>query len=187
MKRRLFLAGAALSLALPARALAQGDPDWCFRVTSGSAADFAADLNAMAAANGWAFPLLPASGWNGQQSVAIADISRMDFDVFEIVINQYNAQGQATSSDDRGLHVNARLAPMPGADPTQAAETLAFWEAAITAWFGGGGTQPACPSLTTYTNSAPAEYPSNGGQVWQSTGKTALVSPAPTVRKRLWA
>lgn len=178
MKRRLFLAGLGASLVLPRVAFAQADPDWCFRVTSGSAADFASDLNAMAAANGWSEALLPASGWTGQQSYDIADISRMDFDVFEIIIG---------ASDDRGLHVNARLTTLPGADPTVAAQTLAFWEAAIAAWFGGGGAAPACPSLTTYTNSAPAEYPSNGGQVWQSTGKTALISPAPTVRKRLWA
>lgn len=142
--------------------------DCPFRVLTGSIADFASDLNAMMVANG--FPGAMPAGWAGE-GVVIDDITRLDFDTFQL---------------PSGLHVNARLTILPGADPATAAQVSAFWPAAISAWFGQGGS-PGCPTLATFTNPAPTAYPSNGGQQWPSTGNTALISPAPTAQKRVWA
>jgi len=153
--------------------------DWQFRILSGSASDFAADLNAMIMANGYpaVMPTDPVTGaatWNGQQSVVLPPIGviRLDFDTFML---------------PSGLHINARVSALPGSDDTAVAQDEGLWAGAIAAWFGQGGEQPAYPTLANYTNTAPALYPSNGGQVWASTGKTVLISPAPAVQKRVWA
>jgi len=146
--------------------------DWQFRILTGTPADFAADLNAMIVANG--FPAIMPVGWNGQQSVVLPPVGaiRLDFDTFTL---------------PSGLHVNARLSALPGADAAAVAQDEALWSGAIAAWFGGGGAQPAYPTLTSFTNPAPAAYPKNGGQTWKSTGKTVLISPTPSVPKRVWA
>lgn len=146
--------------------------DWHFRITSGLASDFAADLNALMVANG--FPAAMPSNWTGTQSVVIDDITRLDFDTFTM---------------PSGLHVNARMTTLPGADPTKAAQVASFWPAAIAAWFGQGGTQPVCPTLTTLLNpTLGAAYPLQvGGQSWKSTGKTVLIDPAPAHPMRVWA
>lgn len=183
MNRRFFLAGAAASLMLPGLALAQAVQNtWYFRVAS--AAQFAVDLNAMLTANGQ--PAIMPSGWadGSAQSVEMYDISRLDFDCFEI----YCPGATPFTPDDRGQHVNARLTILPGADPAKAATVTAFWAAAISAWFGLGGAQPRCPSLVSFTNTAPTHYPTAGGQVWPATPTaTKLIATPIAVPKRQFA
>lgn len=147
--------------------------DWTFRILTGSEADFAADLNAMCAANGWQ-PLAPKGVL---ASVEFQAVARFDFDVFQL---------------PSGMHVNARAETLPGIDPATASAVMAEVSRQIAAWFGAvqsGTSYPACPTIASYINTtlgalAPLQV---GGQTWQSTGKTVLISPAPSVPKRVWA
>ncbi len=147
--------------------------DWNFRILSGSPSDFASDLNAMIVANGGAsLTLLDANGAL-VSCLLPPGIIRMDFDTLTL---------------PSGFHVNARLTPLPKANATASAAAMAFWSGAISSWFGQGGSQPVCPTLTSYTNSTlgTSDPLQVGGQVWKSTGKTLLISPAPSVPKRVW-
>lgn len=181
MRRRSFIkaAGAALFVAaapaiLRRPAMAQSQSDWCFRVTD--LTTFVSDMNGFAAANSRA-PLLPAS-WDPSQSDQFPDSVREDFDAFYI----YWPGPTALSPPVAVLHVNMRMTALAGAD-------LAAFTSQVQAWYGVGGTGPACPTLASLTNAkaSPNAILQTVGQVWPTTGKTALINPMPTLRKRVWA
>lgn len=153
--------------------------DYSFRITSPQS--FASDLNAMIAANG-GVPLQFLDASNDLISVEITAAVRMDFDVFDLPRPPPPAAQTGTNR-----RVNARLTPLPSADPAMAAQDIAIWEGAISSWFGLGGAQPKCPTLVNYTNTAAdAEFPV-AGQIWPSTGNTILINPPSNTPYRVWA
>lgn len=142
--------------------------DWPFRISS--VANFAADLDAFCAAEG--YPLLTQDDGNGGRTVGdgaeIEALIRFDFVIFDIT----------TLGVDKGLHVNARASLMPNADQTAAAVALSTLAVQLAAFF---ASQP------TVTNTIPAQY-GGGTQTWHATANgTALISPAPKVPKMVWA
>lgn len=138
--------------------------DWQFRAASEVA--FAADLNALCSAFGYA-PL--SDDGATVNSCTFEDMLRFDFDKLTLA---------------SGWHVNARATIMPDVDKTAAQAALDLLAGQIGGFFG------TLPTMTNVTPTAPADgsWTPVGGQVWHTTpGGTILIDPAPTNPQRRWA